>query len=140
VQLPDRLKRRIPESSAGGLSSDIEDVYRDSGDQYLTGTSIQFGKSKGGFYSNLGYIYQYMQPTRFKGSLFARKRYEWLEQQFSSQQLTSMVGQLGYSTIDSFQTKKFPIPLQANIGFGHSISGRNTTAANVYMAELVLFF
>jgi hypothetical protein len=51
-----------------------------------------------------------------------------------------MVGQLGYSTIESYRTKDFPIPLQANIGFGRPLSGRNATAADVYMAELVLFF
>lgn len=140
VQLPDHLKRRIPTSSDGGLSPDVEDVFRDSGDQYLAGTSIQFGSSKGGFYSNLGYIYQYMQATRFKGNLFAHERYVWLEDQYGSQYLTSVVGQIGYSTIESYRTKEFPIPLQANLGFGRPLSGRNATAADVYMAEMVLFF
>lgn len=140
LQLPDHLKRRIPTSPEGGLTPDIENVYRDSGDQYLIGTSLQFGSSKGGLYANLGYIYQYMQTTKFKGKAFARDRYDWLENQFPSQELTSMVGQLGYSTIESFRAKEFPIPLQANLGFGRPLSGRNATAADVYMAELVLFF
>ncbi len=140
IQLPDHLKRRIPNAPEGGLTSDVEDVFRDSGDQYLMGTSVQFGSTRGGFYSNLGYTYQYMQATRFSGTRFARERYRWLEDQNPSQFLTSMVGQVGYSTIDSYQTKEFPIPLQANIGFGHPLSGRNATAADVYMAELVLFF
>jgi hypothetical protein len=140
LQLPDHLKRRIPNVPEGGLTPDVESVYRDSGDQYLAGTSIQFGSTKGGLYANMGYVYQYMQPTKFKGSLFARERYDWLEDQFGSQQLTSMVGSLGYSTIESYRTKEFPIPLQANIGFGRPLAGRNATAADVYMAELVLFF
>lgn len=140
IQLPDHLKRRIPKSPEGGLTSDVEDVFRDSGDQYLLGTSIQFGRSQGGFYSNLGYIYQYMQRTRFSGTRFSNDRYRWLEDQNPSQLLNSLVGQIGYSTIESFQSKDFPIPLQANIGFGHPLSGRNATAADVYMAELVLFF
>lgn len=140
IQLPDHLKRRIPNAPEGGLTADIEDVYRDSGDQYQAGTSVQFGSTKGGLYANMGYIYQYMQPTKFKGKVFARERYDWLESQFGAQQLTSMVGQLGYSTIESFRSKEFPIPLQANIGFGHPLSGKNATAADVYMAELVLFF
>jgi hypothetical protein len=140
IQLPDQLKRRIPTESEGGLSSDIDSVERDSGDQYLAGTSVQFGSSKGGVYANLGYIYQYMQATRFKGHIFSRERYNWLENQYPSQTLTSMVGQVGYSSIESYKSKEFPIPLQANLGFGRPLSGRNATAADVYMAELVLFF
>jgi hypothetical protein len=140
LQLPDHLKRRIPTTAEGGLTSDIEDVRRDSGDQLLLGTSIQFGSSKGGIYANLGYIYQYMQATQFKGSAFAKDRYAWLENQFPSQELKSMVGQIGFSTIEAYRAKEFPVPLQANLGFGRPLSGRNATAADVYMAELVLFF
>jgi len=140
IQLADKLKRRIPTEPEGSLSADIENVDRDSGDQYLAGTSVQFGSSTGGIYANLGYIYQSMQATRFKGHRFSQERYDWLENQYPSQMLTSMVGQVGYSSIESYKSKEFPIPLQANLGFGHPLSGRNATAADVYMAELVLFF
>lgn len=140
IQLPDQIKRRIPKNPDGGLTPDVESVDRNSGDQWTLGSSFQWGSPKGGFYANLGYIYQYMQATQFRGRLFEKERYDWLSNQYPDQWLTSLVSQVGYSSIESYRSKEFPIPLQANIGFGRPLSGRNATSADVYLAELVLFF
>jgi len=140
-QTPDKLDRRIPTSSGDPLSSDIENVQRKLGDQMTVGTSLQYGTSAGGFYTSLGYSYQSMAATHYSGSLFAgTERYQWLEELSPSQELTSMVAQLGYSSIAAYRAKSFAVPLQAHLGYGHPIAGKNTTAADVYMAELVMFF
>jgi hypothetical protein len=140
LPISNKISKRIPLSQEDPLSSDFENVTRRGGEQFVFGNAIQYGETTNGFYANVGYVYQYMNSIKWSGSFYSSERYGLLNQQTPEQSLTSVVSSIGYSTIQSYRDKSFPVPLQANLTYGHPLSGKNTAAANVYMAELVLFF
>ncbi len=140
VQLPDRIERRIPKKTGDPLSDNSEVVERDLGDQFLLSASLFYGSGAGGFYSNLGVQYQYMQASTFRGTKYLAEQYSWLENFYPEQSLTTAVLGFGYSTIGDFRKGKFALPLQANLGLGYPLSGKSASAASLAMGELVIFF
>lgn len=140
VQFPDRIDRRLPTSSTDSLSADKELVGRDSGDQMAAGASLTYGSLTRGFSLGAGYNFQFMNKASFKGEKYPVERYQLLEAQNPLQSLHSATVMAGFGTIDWFKEKKFVYPFQAFLAYSHPFKGRNVVAADVYSAELVMFF
>ncbi len=137
--IPDRIERRIPLAAGDPLSPDKEFVTRDVGNQAIAGTSLQF-KTPLGVSTGIGYNVQYQGSTTYKGTLFDQKRYQYLGALQPSQTLHTATAQVGFSTVDFYKNKKFPLPFQTNLAFTKSIAGRNAQQADLISGEIVMFF
>jgi hypothetical protein len=140
AQLPAYADVRIPNSAADPLSADKERVWRDFGDTIQTGASLTLDILGTGFTLGAGYMYQYMPKTTVSNGSFESARYRLLEDQYPERDLHSGILMAGFSTLDYFRAKKFPVPFQANVTYSAPLAGRNATTNSMFQAELVMFF
>lgn len=140
AQLPAPYTARLPTSATDSLSADKEAVWRDMGDTVQTGASLSLDILGTGFTLGAGYMYQYMPKTSITDGAYASERYRLLEDQFPERQLHTGILMAGFSTLDFFRAKKFPLPFQANISYSAPFAGRNSTTNSMFQAELVMFF
>jgi hypothetical protein len=140
AQLPATAAVRLPTSANDSTSADKENVWRDFGDIIQAGTSLTLDLMGTGFTLGAGYMYQYMTRTTVSNGSYAEFRYRLLEEQFPERDLHSGILMAGFSTLDYFRAKKFPIPFQANITYTAPLAGRQSTTNSMFQAELVMFF
>ncbi len=140
AQLPATAEVRLPTSASDSLSADKEQVWRDFGDTVQTGTSLTLDILGTGFTLGAGYMFQYMPKSSVSNGAFAEERYRLLEDLYPERSLHTGILMAGFSTLDFFRAKKFPLPFQTNISYSAPFAGRNTTTNSMFQAELVLFF
>lgn len=140
VQLPDKADQRVPTTAANTLSSDIDLVERDLGDQFKAGTSINWLSAQGGLGLGLGYSFQFQNRSGFTGNQFAKERYEYLSAQHPVQVLHSGTVMATFSTTRLYQNGQFFAPFQATASFSKPFLGRNVASNEVIGVDLILFF
>ena len=138
LQLPDRHRERIPEQWESRVTPDIDsDLRRDLGDIL----AVQLG----GMYANkgwrfqAGHSYQYKGADHYSGTRFAPERYTWMSKE-TRQEMHSLVLGGGYSTIDLFKQKKFPLPMMISINHTRVLAGRNVVDNPLTSLDISLFF
>lgn len=140
AQMPDSIEKRIPERAGDAITPDKEIVSRNLGDQLGAGTGLTFGSLTRGFSLGVGYSYQYMNQDSYEGTRFAQERYRYLEDLNPAQDLHAATLMAGFATIDYFKEKSFFYPFQAFLAYSRILGGRNSNAADVFAAEMVMFF
>ena len=139
VQLSDNVPRHIPRSENETITPEVDNnVYRDLGDIFSSNLAAHLTLFETWRFSTaLGYHRK--QEDEYTGGLFQQARYDILA--LDSAQ-TMQTGQLGiqFSTIPLFKRKRFPVPIQASLGYTAVLSGTNVTSDPVTSFELAVFF
>ncbi len=141
AQLPSTMEHRLPTSATDSLSADKERVWKDLGDLASTGSSVSLDLPGTGVTLGAGYMYQFMNTTSVRnGTIAAASRYRLLEDLFPLRDLHSGLLMVGFSSVEMFKAKRFPLPFQANLTYSAPFGGRNSTTNSMLQTELVLFF
>jgi hypothetical protein len=139
AQLPNSMSRRIPEENDSKLSPDVDNNTKmDLGDvvNFQIGNKYSFLK---GMSLTTAYTLQYKGRDKYSGSKFGSQRYNWLEKD-TAQSMETVHVALGYSTIQLFREKKFPAPIEANVGLNRVVGGRNAINDYLVSFELAAYF
>lgn len=137
AQLLDRQKMRVQTDPGTKLSSVTENVKRDLGDIFSYGASLNY-KYLGGFLTKVGYSFTYKFKDSINGSNPAAD-YSLMERNTRGY-LHEVGAMLGYTTIDKYLSKKFPIPLDAILSYTRPVAGINNTIKNLWMLQLAMYF
>lgn len=138
-QLATTTTKRIPEREDSKLTPDLDNNTRvDLGDQIRTQLATKF-YFLNGFNTNVGYTYQYREADKYTGSKYEAKRYGWMSQNTEQNMQAGQLG-VGYSTINLFRQKKFPVPLEANIYHTRLMAGKNVVNDPLTTLEFAMFF
>lgn len=139
AQLPDTVTRRLPISVNDTISADIDsNTYRDLGDIFSLSTAAKFTFFET-WTASTAYAFQTKNPDTYVGSSFESFRYEILEFD-THQRMHSLQLGLGYSTIPLFRKQRFPLPLQASLGYTWVIAGENVAADGTLGFQMSVFF
>ncbi|MBF0301312.1 MAG: hypothetical protein HQK51_21580 [Oligoflexia bacterium] len=139
IQFNDKLEKRIPYRQDSKLTADIDRrTSRDLGDIYFAQTGIKYAPAMG-FNFNLGHAFQYKEADQYSGAVFPAYRYNWLAIETEQRMQTVQVG-AGYSTLELFKNKKFPVPLEFNLNHSMVIAGKNVNKDPLTTVEFVMYF
>ncbi|MBF0314170.1 MAG: hypothetical protein HQK50_17800 [Oligoflexia bacterium] len=139
IQLPDTTAKRVPYRQNSKITPYTDGaVKRNLGDIYFVQASSKVVPYMGvGIF--VGYSLHYKQEDRYRGSKYASERYSWLEAD-TIQNMQSVQLGLGYSTLELFKAKRFPVPVELNATHSFLVRGKNVTKDPLTAVELVMFF
>lgn len=139
--LPNRMVKRIPVAPNEAISPDKEELTRNTGAQFIWGTGVDRRFANIGLTLGAGYTFQYLTAqTYVPGSAYDPTRYLWLDGLKPDETMHGLMLTAGFSTVEWYKEKKFPLPFQANFVFGAPIAGTNVNTNNLLAGELVMFF
>ena len=138
LQLPDRNRERVPEQRDSRVTPDIDpDLRRDLGD--ILSAQIGGMYASKGWSLQVGHSYQYKGADDYSGTRFAPERYSWMSQE-TEQEMHSLVLGGGYSTVDLFKAKKFPLPMMISLNHTRVLAGKNVVNNPLTSLDVSLFF
>ena len=139
IQFADHQDARVPFSINERLSADIdEEAYRDMGD--ISHTQLGFIYSPvSAFNFGAAYYAAYKQKDYWTGGLGSQQRYDILGVETGQYMQAAMV-QLGASSVNAYQTGRFPIPMIANLSYSYVFDGRNVRNAPLWSFNATMFF
>jgi hypothetical protein len=140
VALPSSIEKRVPSEQGSSLTKDKENVGRGFQNQFSLSTGASYGLSDLGLNFGTAWSFQYQTGITYSGSKYAAVRYDWLSEQSPDQLLHSVIGSIGFSTVEWYRRKKFVYPFEVKIVYSHPVIGRNTGTNDVIAGELVAFF
>ena len=133
---PDKVVMRIPDDVDQPITSNKEEVDRDTGDtiQLNLSGAYQFFKGSGAF---LEYEYYY----NFKDSISGNQgfAYDQAEAETDSISHAIFIG-LSYSTIPLYKEKKFSLPLNASLSYRNRFAGKNALKSQYIQIDISVFF
>ena len=139
AQFSDTVQRRVPEHIYSSLTPDVDDsIKRDLGDIMYAQVGMAFS-FLGGFFTKTAYGIQYKGRDSYDGSKYNQQRYRWMETN-TEQNIQSMQVALGYTTIELFKKKMFPVPLEINVNYSTVVAGKNVTKDPLLALEFAMFF
>ena len=139
AQLADNVRRHLPVSAEDTISADVDDnVYRNLGDIFGLSLAGKWTVFEAWTLSS-AYAFQSKNPDGYQGGAFEAFRYELLELDTHQRMHSTQLG-IAYSTIPMFQKKKFPIPLQGELGYSWVLAGENVSSDGVLSFRLSAFF
>jgi hypothetical protein len=139
--LPSSLVKRLPTSADDSLSKDKEVVTRELGHQAIAAASLERPIPEVGLVVGAGLSSQYLSKTKYTGTSPDRiERYGLLGDLEPEQILHAATATLGFSTVNWYREKSFPLPFQLNASYSHPIGGRNAPRNDIFAGEMVLFF
>lgn len=131
--------KRIPEKSDSKLTPDVDQNTRmDLGDQIRTQLATKF-YFLNGWNTNVGYTFQYREADKYTGGKYDAHRYAWMSQGTEQNMHAGQLG-VGYSTINLFRQKRFPVPLEANVYHTRLMGGKNVVNDPLTTLEFAMFF
>jgi hypothetical protein len=139
--MPHNPTMRLPSSGDDPISQDKEELHENF--RSLLGTSIGLEEKveQYGLLFGTGYSLQYLSKVSYNPGVMATgDRLVWLENEYPSETLHSLLVSAGFSTVDWYKAKKFVYPFEVKLAFAHPFAGRNATTNDLLAAELVLFF
>ncbi len=141
--LPSHNVKRLPVSAEDTLSKDKEELTREFGHQAIVGTGLEYPIHKAGLVLGAGVSTQFLSKTRYSGAgtdAYTLQRYKILEDLELAQVLHAVSASVGFSTVNWYKQKSFPLPLQLNASYSHPLGGRNAPKNDIVAGEMVLFF
>lgn len=139
--LPHDPTMRLPASPDDPISQDKEELHENVRSLFGTTVGLEQKFEGSGLSVSGGYALQYLSKVSYDSGLLATgNRLVWLENEYPSETLHSVLAEVGFSTIDWYNAKKFVYPFEAKLAFSHPMVGRNATTNDLLAAELVLFF
>ncbi|MBF0363063.1 MAG: hypothetical protein HQK49_18730 [Oligoflexia bacterium] len=139
IQFEDKIARRVPYRQDSKLTPDIDwNTHRDLGEVFFAQAGIKYAPGMG-FNFIGGWAIQYKEADVYSGMAYSADRYKWLEIETEQRMQTVQFG-AGYSTLDLFKAKKFPVPLELNLNHSMVVSGKNVTKDALTSVEFVMFF
>lgn len=138
-RFPFSKKRRIPRNNISPLSTDIDpDTEMQYGDTYgVSGQGNLNVTESTRFYA--GHSIERKDRDRVSGKRFASGRYDFLASR-TGQDLSINYAGVSHNTIQSFLKNKFPIPVEANLQYSVTDSGRNTFRNEAVALNLMVFY
>lgn len=136
LQLPDHKELRIPDSVDLPLTVNRETVSRDLGDIFecrALGTYNFTPEISAGF--EYRFTRKYADSVNGKGNLV----YSSLEDETDSTSHMALVS-LGYSTVQKYLDKKFPVPLSFDVTYRNRFAGTNVTKSQYVSFALSFYF
>lgn len=138
-RFPFEKARRIPMNGVSPISQDIDpNTNMQYGDSW--GTSAQanhlFSDS---FLIYAGQSFEIKNRDRISGGVFSGDRYRYLEKNSSQSLSISYLG-FAYNSISSFLAKKFIIPMDVNVQYSLTQSGKNTFNNQALTMNLMVFY
>ncbi|RJQ44422.1 MAG: hypothetical protein C4538_10330 [Nitrospiraceae bacterium] len=137
IQLPDSEEKRVPQDINLPLTDRKETVDRDLGDIFEAEVFGDYSITKE---ISVGAKYVYTAKMRDKVDGSGNAMYSSLEEETD---LTShmYIITLGYSTIQKYLDKKFPVPFTASLAYRNRFAGTNNTTKSEYVsANISVFF
>lgn len=130
--------RRIPGNEVNPLSNDVDRTTTQYGDTF--GGSAQFNYSHNELFTfYVGQSFEYRNQDQVKGTRFESRRYNYLEQD-TDQRLGIGYGGVAVNTIRSFMAKKFIIPIDVNIQYSFTNSGKNALDNKAIAMNMMVFY
>jgi hypothetical protein len=143
MELPNQMIRRLPAASDDMLSDDRLTLTRVLGSMVEAGTSFQYYIEPIAVKLGVGYSFQYETGSYYNSNGFdpvTQQRIGWLQALDPDQTLHAVIGTIGFSTVDWYMKKKFPLPFQVNVAYSHPFAGMNAPTNDVFTGEAVVFF
>lgn len=141
--LPYHVVKRLPVSGDDSLSSDKERLKKAFGHQATIGTGLEYNIPPAGLVLGANVGTQFLSKTRYSGSAatgYTRTRYTALEDLEPAQVLHAVTATVGFSTVNWYREKSFPLPFQLNAAYSHPLGGRNAPRNDMVAGEMVMFF
>lgn len=130
--------RRIPGNEVNPLSNDLDRTTTQYGDTY--GGSAQVNYSHNELFTfYVGQSFEYRNQDQVKGSRYSGERYRYLEQD-TDQRLGIGYGGIAINTIKSFMAKKFIIPVDVNLQYSFTNSGKNALDNKAIAMNMMVFY
>lgn len=138
-RFPFERKRRIPRNNVSPLSNEIDPATEMRyGDTYGVSAQANFNLTENTkFYG--GHSIERKDRDVVRGNRYSSDRYSFLASR-TAQDLAINYGGISHNTIQSFLKKKFPIPVEANLQYSVTTSGRNTFRNEAVALNLMVFY
>jgi hypothetical protein len=130
IQLPDRQELRVPDNVNRPITANKEDVHRNLGDVVelsVTGCYSFTPEISGGV------TYRYSTKARDHVSGDKGFAYSSLEDETAATSHMILVT-LGYSFVQKYLDKKFPMPIYANVTYRYRFAGTNNVTKSQYVS------
>jgi hypothetical protein len=130
IQLPDREEKRVSNSVNMPLTTNKENVDRDLGDIFQLELMGRYE-----FTQNFSGGLKYLYIRKMKDSVSGHKgfAYSSLEDETNTQSQNAYVF-VGYSTLQMYNDKKFPVPLGLKLEYRNRFAGRNNATKSQYLS------
>ena len=132
-QMPSSKNFRMVEEDES-VEVPVKGVTFDLGDIVNLGSSVQV-EMKNGLTTGVGYNYEWKDSDRYSSLPDSSN----LGENTLAYKHMAVV-KLGYSTIELFRQKAFPIPLSLDISYNQLLKGKNTLSSNMFQTTLGVFF
>lgn len=138
-RFPFEKKRRIPKNNVSPLSSDIDpDTKMKYGDTYGISAQVNLNATENTkLYA--GHSIERKDRDLISGSRFEEGRYAYLAAR-TAQSLSINYGGISHNTIQRFLAGKFPVPLEGNLQYSVTTSGRNAFRNEAIALNLMVFY
>jgi len=136
LQLPDKQKLRVPEDVNQPITTNKEKVSRNLGDviEFEVMANYSFTPEVSG-----GVIYRY--STKFKDHVTGDRGFAYSSLEDETRGYSHMyIVTIGYSTIQKYLDKKFPLPLSASISYRNRFAGTNNVTKSEYVSLSLAFY
>jgi len=137
LTLPDSQEKRVPDSANSPITANKEKVSRNLGDTMTLDLSGTFEFYPGWRFA-LGYMYSSKSKDKVSGDMGFN--YQSLEDETDVKSHLASA-EISYSTIELFTKKKFPVPMDASLGYEYMFAGRNNSLEQKYLTlKLAVYF
>ena len=131
--------RRIPKNITSPISSDIDpNTKLKFGDSYGATAQLNYSPSPS-YVFYIGQSIELKEKDKVGGPIFESSRYSYLEQN-TEQSLGITYAGISVNTIQNFLSKNFPAPLDLNLQYSLSNSGKNTINNQSLTMNLMVFY
>lgn len=133
--LPAKVRKHVP-TADDTLTDNIETVKWNQGDEQMVATSLRLG-NLWGFYLTNGYTFIHKNKDSYRGDM--GYNYGRLEENTEGYVHTWDV-QLGFTTVDFFKKKQFPVPMDAFVSYSYPFTGKNYKLKKLLALNVAMFF
>jgi hypothetical protein len=138
-QFASTKKLRVPEKRRDVLTPDIDSNIRQKfGDMMGVLSQIDYNLSDS-FTLSLGHNFKYKEADSYSGSAFDPVRYQYMEDD-TEQNLQDLTLGIRFSSINLFLQNKFALPMNMELSYTKTISGKNTLESNLLALNIMGFY
>jgi hypothetical protein len=138
-RFPFTKAQRVPNNQVSPLSPDVDNNTRVRyGDSWGTSLQANFVNSES-LTLYVGQSLEYKLQDNYKGREFTSDRYSYLEQGTDQRLGTGYLG-INVNTIPSFLAKNFLIPMDVNLQYSFSNTGKNTFQNRTIALNMMVFY